>query len=538
MMAFRRVCARGLVRAPAARTLPRAAPLAAATCRSAPSSLPAGSRGFSADALPPLTSERYPIERGDFGEVTDEDIAFFKSVLPEADVLVADDKDGSGLEAFNVDWLGTVRGRSRVCLRPKTTEQLSKIMAHCHSKKLAVCPQGGNTGLVGGSVPVFDEVVISTNKMDKIINIDEISGIMVCEAGCVLEQVDGKLSEHGLRMPLDLGAKGSCQIGGNVATNAGGLRLLRYGSLHGTVLGIEFVLADGTVVDTLSAMKKDNTGSYLRQLVIGSEGTLGIITKLAIACPPAPTSENVAFLGVADYASVLTLFKEAKAQLGEILSAYEFLDAGCTDVVKKWTGITTPLETESPFYVLIETAGSNATHDQEKLESFLEKAMEDGLVEDGTMASEPSKIKAIWEVRERITEALKHDGYVYKYDISLPLPKLYDMVEDTRKRLENQGSVTRVVGFGHIGDGNLHLNITGPKYDEKVMSDLEPWLWEWTKDVKGSISAEHGIGFKKRDVIGFSKTDEAVELMAKLKQTMDPLHILNPYKMVRVPGQT
>jgi len=206
--------------------------------------------------------------------------------------------------------------------------------------------------------------------------------------------------------------------------------------------------------------------------------------------------------------------------------------------VKKWTGITTPLETESPFYVLIETAGSNSAHDQEKLESFLEKAMEDGLVEDGTMASEPSKIKAIWEVRERITEALKHDGYVYKYDISIPLPKLYDVVEDTRKRLEGSGSVTRVVGFGHIGDGNLHLNITGPKYDEKVMSDLEPWLWEWTKDVKGSISAEHGIGFKKRDVIGFSKTDEAVELMAKLKQTMDPLHILNPYKMVRVPGQT
>lgn len=163
--------------------------------------------------------------------------------------------------------------------------------------------------------------------------------------------------------------------------------------------------------------------------------------------------------------------------------------------------------------------------------------MEDGLVEDGTVASEPSKMKAIWEVRERITESLKHDGYVYKYDISLPLPKLYDVVEDTRKRFEGNDAVTRVVGFGHMGDGNLHLNITGPKYDKEVMDSLEPWLWQWTRDVHGSISAEHGIGFKKRDVIGFSKTAEAVELMANLKQSMDPSGILNPYKMVQVPGQ-
>lgn len=536
-MAFRRACARGLARAPAARASTLAPPISAALSRSAPSSW-AGRRGFSDNGLPPLTSERYPIERGAFAKVTDEDIAFFKSVLPEADVLLADDADGSGLEAYNVDWLSTVRGASTVCLRPKTTEQLSKIMAHCHKRKLAVCPQGGNTGLVGGSVPVFDEVIISTNKMDTIVDIDDVTGIMICEAGCVLEQVDHKLAEHGLRMPLDLGAKGSCQIGGNVATNAGGLRLLRYGSLHGSVLGAEFVMADGTVVDTLSKMRKDNTGSYLRQLVIGSEGTLGIITKLAIACPPAPASENVAFLAVSSYEGVLKLFKEAKVQLGEILSAYEFLDQDCVEVLTKWTGITTPLESQAPFYVLIETAGSNAGHDEEKLHAFLENTMENGLVEDGTVASEPSKIKQIWEVRERITEALRHDGYVYKYDISLPLPKLYDVVEDTRKRFEGTGGVTRVVGFGHIGDGNLHLNITGPKYDEEVMKSLEPWLWEWTQDVKGSISAEHGIGFKKRDVINYSKTPEATDLMAKLKDTMDPLGILNPYKMVRVPGHT
>jgi len=163
--------------------------------------------------------------------------------------------------------------------------------------------------------------------------------------------------------------------------------------------------------------------------------------------------------------------------------------------------------------------------------------MEDGLVVDGTVGSDPSKIKAIWDVRERITEALKHDGYVYKYDISLPLPKLYDMVEDTRKLFEDNDKVTRVVGFGHMGDGNLHLNITGPKFEDEVMSQLEPWLWEWSRDVRGSISAEHGVGFKKRDVLGYSKAPEAIELMATLKKTMDPKGILNPYKLVKVPGQ-
>lgn len=405
-------------------------------------------------------------------------------------------------------------------------------MKHCHDRCLAVCPQGGNTGLVGGSVPVFDEVVLSTAKMDQIIEIDDATGIMVCEAGCVLEQLDLTLADHGLRMPLDLGAKGSCQIGGNVSTNAGGLRLLRYGSMHASVMGVEFVLANGTVIDCLSKMRKDNTGSYLKQMVIGSEGTLGIITKLAIACPPKPNAENLAFLSVASYEDVIKLFVDAKTSLGEILSAYEFLDHHCVQVLIEHCQVHSPLESESPFYVLIETAGSNAAHDEEKLHTFLERSMESGLVLDGTVATEPSKMKAVWEVRERITEALKHDGYVYKYDISLPLKDLYRAVEDTRERLKDDKDVIRIVGYGHVGDGNLHLNITTTKYEDRVAHLLEPWLWEWTKRERGSISAEHGIGFKKADVIGYSKTPEALDLMRQLKKAMDPQGILNPYKLV------
>jgi len=404
-------------------------------------------------------------------------------------------------------------------------------LKYCNEQRIAVCPQGGNTGLVGGSVPVFDEVILSMSRMNQIISVDKISGAMVCEAGCVLETLSDHLATQGLRMPLDLGAKGSCQIGGNISTNAGGLRLLRYGSLHGSVLGAEFIMADGTVVDVLSQMRKDNTGYDIKQLLIGAEGTLGVVTKLAIACPPKPASEIVALLACRSYDDVLALFTEARHRLGEILSAYEFFDAGCTTVVQERLNLSCPLESPSAFYVLIEAAGSNATHDEDKVNAFLEAMLESGRIEDGTMSADPSKMSAIWASRERITEALTHDGYVYKYDISLPLPDLYTLVEDTRARFADQPDV-RVVGFGHMGDGNLHLNVTCPQYEETMTAQLEPWLWEWAQARRGSISAEHGIGFKKRDVLHYSKPSAAVSLMQLLKKSMDPNGILNPYKTV------
>lgn len=203
------------------------------------------------------------------------------------------------IEPLNIDFLSAVRGQSQLLLKPKTTEEVSAILRHCNERKLAVCPQGGNTGLVGGSVPVFDEIILSTQSMDQVEHIDEVSGIVTCQAGCVLEKLEERVTDVGLCMPLDLGAKGSCHIGGNVSTNAGGLRLLRYGNLHGSVTGVEAVKADGTVLDLLSNFKKDNTGYHLKHLFIGSEGTLGVITKVAIACPTASSAINVAFVGKA-----------------------------------------------------------------------------------------------------------------------------------------------------------------------------------------------------------------------------------------------
>lgn len=474
----------------------------------------------------PLTKDRYPdVKRGDYANVSDKDLKVFEQLIPGRILSGSSELDG-----YNTDWLKTCRGSSQVVLRPKTTEEVSAILKYCNEKKLAVVPQGGNTGLVGGSVPVFDEIVLSTQLMNQVISLDKISGILVCEAGCILGNLEDYLAERGFIMPLDLGAKGSCHIGGNLATNAGGIRLLRYGSLHGSVLGLEAVLANGEVVDCLSTLRKDNTGYDVKQLFIGSEGTLGLITKTSILCPQKPSAVNVAFLGCESYQKVLDIFKQSKIKLAEILSAFEFLDAETMNVAKHNLKLSIPIDGNYPFYVLIETSGSDSTHDEEKMNRFLEEMINSGDVLDGTVASEPTKIKHIWSIRERIAEGLMHDGYCYKYDVSLPLSHYYWLVEKIRER--TAGHAIRVIGYGHVGDSNLHLNVTTPEYSQITMDLLEPFLYDCVAEHNGSISAEHGLGFKKRNFIYHSKTESAVRVMSQMKRVMDPNNILNPYKLL------
>ncbi|XP_069321471.1 D-2-hydroxyglutarate dehydrogenase, mitochondrial isoform X1 [Eulemur rufifrons] len=489
-----------------------AGPLARRGCSSVPSQPP--------EVM--LTHERYPVRRLPFSTVSEQDLAAFERIVPGRVTT-----DPAELEAHNVDWLRTVRGCSKVLLRPRTSEEVSHVLRHCHERNLAVNPQGGNTGMVGGSVPVFDEIILSTALLNQVISFDDVSGTLVCQAGCVLEQLSRHVEERGFVMPLDLGAKGSCHIGGNVATNAGGLRFLRYGSLHGTVLGLEVVLADGTVLNCLTSLRKDNTGYDLKQLFIGSEGTLGVITAVSILCPPKPKAVSVAFLGCPSFAEVLRTFCTCKGMLGEILSAFEFMDAECMQLVGRHLHLARPVQ-ESPFYVLIETSGSHAGHDAEKLGSFLEHALGSGLVTDGTLATDQRRVKMLWALRERITEALSLDGYVYKYDLSLPAERLYDLVDSLRARLGPRAK--HVVGYGHLGDGNLHLNVTAEAFSEPLLAALEPHVYEWTAAHRGSVSAEHGVGFKKRDALGYSKPPAALRLMCQLKALLDPKGILNPYK--------
>lgn len=496
---------------------------------------------YSTSAVP-LTAETYSdkVKRSTaYKKLEDADVDYFKSVLQDKNGLITDITD---LEFYNEDWMRKYRGQSSLALRPKTTEQISEILKYCNDNKLAVVPQGGNTGLVGGSVPVFDEIVISLAGMSKIRSFDPVSGILKCDAGLILENADNFLAEQGYIFPLDLGAKGSCHVGGNIATNAGGLRLLRYGSLHGSVLGLEVVLPDGTIYTSMDSLRKDNTGYDLKQLFIGSEGTLGVITGVSILCPPRPQAFNVAFLAVSSYEAVQKVFIAARRELSEILSAFEFMDGRSQVLTARHLKADHPIESgQYPFYILIETSGSVKEHDDEKLEGFLEKVMEEGLVEDGTIAQDQTQFQNLWAWRESIPEASTMAGGVYKYDVSLPLVDLYLLVEVVDERLKKAGisdvqdenkPVVGAIGYGHIGDGNLHLNVCVRQYSKEIEKILEPFVYEWIESKKGSISAEHGLGFQKKNYIGYSKNDEEIKLMKELKKHYDPNLILNPYKYI------
>jgi FAD/FMN-containing dehydrogenase len=483
------------------------------------------------------TSETYPEIKRDpkFAEISKEHVKFFKDLVgKESAVIDGVTKDATDdIEPYNGDWMRKYRGHTKLVLKPGSTEEVSNILKYCNDNMLAVVPQGGNSGLVGGSVPVFDEIVINMSRMNEIRYFDEVSGALVVDAGCILEVVDNYLGERGYIFPLDLGAKGSCHIGGNVATNAGGLRLLRYGSLHGNVLGIEAVLPDGTIVDDLSKLRKNNTGYDLKQLFIGAEGTIGIVTGISIICPQRSKSVNVAFFGLESYDKVQKAFREAKGQLSEILSAFELMDGRSQELVHRVTKNKKPLGGDHPFYCLIETSGSNPDHDTEKLEKFLEDVMEKEIVQDGVVAQDETQVKSLWGWREGIPECLGHWGGVYKYDLSIPISELYSLVDETREKIkvagllgeDDQHPVVDVVGYGHMGDSNLHLNVAVRRYDKNVEKALEPFVYEWIAKRKGSISAEHGLGLAKKNYIGYSRSDTLIGLMRQIKHLYDPVSL-------------
>lgn len=484
------------------------------------------------DSLNPINSKwqlRYPDLKREsrFSEITPEHVKHFKGIVGDSAVL----EDAEDVEPFNGDWMRKYRGHTKIVLKPGSTEEVSKILKYCNDNMLAVVPQGGNTGLVGGSVPVFDEIVINLTRMNKIQSFDEVSGILVADAGVILEVADNYLAERSHIFPLDLGAKGTCQIGGNVATNAGGLRLLRYGSLHGNILGIEAVLPDGTIVDDLSKLRKNNTGYDLKQLFIGGEGTIGIITAISILCPQRSPATNVAYFGLESFEKVQEAFRAAKGQLSEILSAFEMMDGPTQSILRNQKGLKMPLEGEYPFYCLIETSGSNSDHDQEKLSTFLEHVMGEEIVQDGVLAQDQTQFNDLWKCREEISDALAHWGGVYKYDLSIPISEMYQLVDDTRERMVKAGLLgdtddypaVDVVGYGHMGDANLHLNVAVRRYDKRVEKELEPFVFEWVAKRNGSISAEHGLGISKKPYIGFSRSETMIRLMKQIKDLYDPV---------------
>ncbi|KAF7722172.1 hypothetical protein EC973_003650 [Apophysomyces ossiformis] len=378
------------------------------------------------------------------------------------------------------------------------------------------------------------------SKMNKIRSFDDVSGVAVVDGGVILETLDEYLRPRGYTVPLDLGAKGSCQLGGNVSTNAGGLRLIRYGNMHGNVLGLEVVLPDGSILDNLSTLRKDNTGYDLKQLFIGAEGTLGIVTGVSLITPRRPKAVNVAVIGLESFNHVLKSFVLAKEDLSEILSAFEFWDNDSVDVVQSVMQPSEkyPFGQRFPFYALIETQGSRADHDLEKLEAFLGRLMETSVSQDGVVAQDSKQAQSLWNWREKIPEAISKAGTAMTYDFAMDTKLLYKMVEDTKDHFSRLGllgqgkTYSNLLGFGHLGDGNLHIMANIHRFDEVGQKEMDNFLFEWAIKHNGSITAEHGIGVAKVNYMKQCKSDTQLRLMRAIKHSLDPNLIMNPYKVV------
>lgn len=462
------------------------------------------------------------------------------------------------LDSYNTDWMGKYRGASELVLRPANTAHVSAVLEYCHQRRLAVVPQGGNTGLVGGSVPIGDEIVLSMRRMNSIRSFDSSSGTLVADAGCVLETLDSFLrsrAPHAHMMPVDLAAKGSCTIGGMLATNAGGIRVLRYGGTMSNTRGVEVVLANGRVIEGLRpALQKDNTGINLGALFAGSEGTLGVVTGVAIATPRVPESTEVAVMLIPTTKAIETALSKAKQRLAGVLSAFEFWDAESarivaeTDKKKSAQPFAAHLlgdrqdATGGPFHVLVEVGGTIG-ETRRQLEDYLEAVIEEGVAIDAVVAQDTLQARALWAAREGITEACAKNNSGakagnFKYDISLPPARMYDAVIELRERLAAAGhssedAVRHVLGFGHFGDGNIHVNVGATAHAaHDVAAQLEPHVYEWVIAHGGSISAEHGVGQARRAHMTAARGSAAVDAMRAIKHSLDARGILNPRKLL------
>lgn len=472
---------------------------------------------------------------------TDDDAKVLHSLLQNREgSMIWNDVDA--LERYNTDWTKHFQGHSKIVLFPGSTDEVSSILQYCQERRIGVVPQAGNTGLVGGGVPLSDEVILSTNKMNLIEGLDETSGLLKCQAGCILQELQAYAAQRKFLVPVDLGAKGSCCIGGNVSTNAGGQYFYRYGSLHANVLGLEVVLADGRVLDFYSAISlKDNTGYHLKHLFIGAEGTLGVITKVALHCPRLPNARHAVFVACDTFEHVLKTLATAKDMLGEILAAFEFMDADVMRLIQRDKKV--PITQEGgdsvyPYCVLIETHGSNSDHDMAKLEQFFETAMGSEAVVDGVLAQDLTQLHDLWEFRESAGPIVASTGYTYKYDVSIPIDQFADLIDEMRQRIQAVHGSTDVAvnpNWGHVIDGNIHFNVTTPgnfEFDADLKTAIEPFIFESVVRRGGSISAEHGLGQFKNKYLPMCKDKAVVDTMKKMKQLLDPHGILNPGKLL------
>ena len=441
---------------------------------------------------------------------------------------------------YLTDWRGIYVGQASAVVRPANRDELAKVVALCAEHKVIVVPQGGNTGMCGAATPATDApcIVVCLSRMNRIIDVDAPNNTMTVEAGCLLANIQQAAADAGRLFPLSLGSEGSCQIGGNLSTNAGGVNVLRYGNTRDLVLGLEVVLPDGRIWNGLRALRKDNTGYDLKHLFIGAEGTLGIISAAVLKLFPRPRSQVVAFAAVTDPDAAVALLSILRARCGDCVTAFELISRACLDLVfKHIPGTRDPLSSAHAWTILTQLgdSGDDAAL-QSKVEAALGEAVEQGLVQDAVIASSQAQAAALWKLRESIPDAALVAGLIYRHDISVAVSKIPQFIRAAGAALEKNFPGTRVICFGHLGDGNLHYNAFVPGRDRsdaaaREATDVNRIVHDVVNSMNGSISAEHGIGMSKRAELARCKDPLELELMRSVKQALDPAGILNPGKI-------
>ena len=466
-----------------------------------------------------------------------------RQICGAANVLTHEDPQ-TDLSAWEQDWRKRERGLALAVVRPANVQEVSELVKACVKAKVSIVPQGGNTGLAVGSIPdsTGQQVVLSLQRMNQIRSLDAANLTVVAEAGCILQQVQEHVDKAGYLFPLSLAAEGSCTLGGNLGTNAGGTQVVRFGNTRELCLGLEVVTAQGDIWHGLSGLRKDNTGYDLRNLMIGSEGTLGIITAACMKLYPQPAAQLTAWAAVPSMEAAVLLLGLAHERLGAGLTGFEVMGQFALSLVDKHhPQLRVPLFKETPWCVLLENSNHESeAHARVGFESLMETALENGWVTDAVVAESLAQAHSLWQIRESIPLAQATEGLNIKHDISVPVSRIPQFVAETDALLQTKIPGIRLVNFGHLGDGNLHYNVQapagadGPAFLKNHEDEVNTWVFDQVKAFNGSISAEHGIGSLKADKLTHYKDPTALAMMKAIKLALDPHNIMNPGRVIKI----
>lgn len=441
--------------------------------------------------------------------------------LPEGAVLTGDDVSSRATSYWDASPM-----TAKAIIRPQSTAEISEVLRLCYAQGQPVVTHGGLTGCVQGSLSGTDDIVLSMERMTRVEEIDTVSHTLTVQAGAVLENVQNKVAEEGMFLPLDLGARGSCTIGGNVATNAGGINVIRYGMARALVLGLEAVLPDGTVLSSMNKMLKNNAGFDLKQLFIGTEGALGVVTRVILRLQPQSITRNTALAALPDFSAIPALLNHLKSSVGASLSAFEAMWGDYFRGVTEEGWHKAPMSRDHSHYILFECDGSDPVRDDERFMEIVEEAFEKGIIVDAVLPKSEAERRAIWAIRDDF-EAIISVKPIYLYDVSLPISSMESYVDDVETRLSQLLPSARLFTLGHIGDGNLHFFVQAHTDAADARDRSDRAIYEPLASYGGSVSAEHGIGFEKKPWLSQSRSAAEIAVMRQLKDTFDPKHLLN-----------